>query len=107
MKQQQYDWAAIATNKTFIKLQRRKTTFLLFLWVVGAIPYLLLTIGAGYTPSLFKTKVLGRMNVGYMFCLFQFFMTIAIGIYYTYRTGKDFDPLTKELLDEVQKGEAQ
>jgi uncharacterized membrane protein (DUF485 family) len=106
MKQQQYDWAAISTNKTFVKLHRKKIAFLLSLWVLGALPYLLLTICAGYAPELFKIRVLGRMNIGYLACMFQFFMIIAIGIYYTYRTNKDFDPLTKELLEEIHGGKA-
>lgn len=106
MKEQQYDWPAILKNADFSKLQRKKSTFLLSLWFFGAVPYFLLTIGAGYFPELFKLRVLGRMNIGYIFCISQFFMTIAIGIYYTYRTGKDFDPLTKALLDDIRKGEA-
>jgi uncharacterized membrane protein (DUF485 family) len=106
MRAQHYNWSAILKNADFIILQRKKSTFLLSLWILGAVPYFLLTIGAGYFPELFKLKVLGRMNIGYIFCISQFFMTIAIGIYYTYRTGKDFDPLTKALLDNIRKEEA-
>ena len=106
MKERQYDWAAILNNSNFVKLQQKKSTFLVSLWVLGAVPYLLFTVGAGYAPEIFKIRVIGRMNIGYLFCISQFFLTIAIAIYYTYRTGKDFDPLTKTLLDEIQKGEA-
>ncbi len=106
MQEQQYDWSAILKNSNFVKLQRKKSTFLLSLWVLGAVPYLLFTVAAGCDPELFKFKVIGRMNIGYLFCISQFFITIAIAIYYTYRTGKDFDPLTKTLLDEIQNGEA-
>jgi uncharacterized membrane protein (DUF485 family) len=106
LKEQQYDWSAILNNSNFVSLQRKKSVFLLSLWVIGAVPYLLFTVGAGYAPEIFKIRVIGRMNIGYLFCISQFFMTIAIGIYYTYRTGKDFDPLTQTLLDEIREGEA-
>ena len=107
MTPQHYDWSAILENKTFRRLQRKKTTFLFSLWVFGCVPYLLFTIGAGYVPGLFKTRIVGRMNLGYLFCMVEFLMTIAIAIYYTYRTSRDFDPLTEELLSEIRKGEKQ
>ena len=47
------------------------------------------------------------MNIGYLFCMFQFFTMIVISIYYNYRTNRDFDPLTKALLEEIHQGEAQ
>ncbi len=106
MQEQQYDWSAILKNSNFVRLQRKKSTFLLSLWVLGAVPYLLFTVAAGYDPALFKMRVIGRMNIGYLFCISQFFMTIAIAIYYTYRTGKDFDPLTRTLLEDIQRGDA-
>jgi uncharacterized membrane protein (DUF485 family) len=106
MKELKYDWAAIAKNTKFIKLQRKKTVFLFSLWMLGSLPYLLLTIGAGYAPELFNARVFGRMNIGYMFCIFQFFWMIAIANYYAHRTNKDFDPLTKEFLDEIRTGGA-
>lgn len=105
MKEQHYNWSAILNNSTFTKLHRKKSSFLLWLWVAGAIPYMLLAACAGYAPELLNIRVIGRMNIGYLFCISQFFMTIGIAIYYAYRTGKDFDPLTKTLLDEIQKGE--
>jgi uncharacterized membrane protein (DUF485 family) len=106
MKVEQYDWTTILNSTTFMKLQRKKTAFLFSLWVFGCLPYLLFTIGAGYVPELFRIRVIGRVNIGYLFCVCEFFMTIAIAMYYTFRTSKDFDPLTRELLDEIEKGEA-
>lgn len=101
------DWDTIANSPNFIKLHRKKTTFLLSLWIFGVFSYFLLPLGAFYAPTLFKMKIIGRMNVGYIYCLYQFFMTVAIAIYYTYRTNRDFDPLTKTVLEEIVGGESQ
>ena len=106
MKAQAYNWSAIAKNPKFLSLQRKKTAFLLSLWVLGSIPYLLLTMGAGYAPDVFKARVFGRMNVGYLSCIFQFFWMIAIANYYAYRTNKHFDPLTREFINEIRNGGA-
>ena len=106
MKAQQYDWSKIAKDAKFLKLRRKKTAFLFSLWAFGSIPYLLLIIGAGYAPEIFKTRVFGRMNVGYLFCIFQFFWMIAIANYYAYRSNRHFDPLTQEFLQEIRNGGA-
>ena len=104
MSEPDYDWKSIAKNPKFVTLHRKKSRFLFGLWVFGAIPYFLLTLGAAYAPDIFTTRVIGRMNLGYVFCLVQFFVTVAIGVYYTYITNEVFDPLTRELLEELEPG---
>lgn len=104
MNEQSYDWQEILKSKGFIRLQRKKTNFLVSLWLLGSLPYLLLICGAAYAPGLFSVKLLGRANVGYLFCMLQFFTMIFISVYYHYKTGKDFDPLTRELVEEIHNG---
>ena len=101
-----YKWSEIAKNEKFVNLHRKKSAFLVRLWLLGSLPYLLLVIGAGFAPELYKIRVIERMNIGYLFCMVQFFTMIIIAVYYMYRTNKTFDPLTRELLDEVQRGRA-
>ena len=101
-----YKWSEIAKSEKFIHLHKKKSAFLVRLWLIGALPYLLLVIGAGFAPEVYKIRVIGRMNIGYLFCMVQFFTMIVIAVYYMYRTNKTFDPLTRELLEEVQKGRA-
>lgn len=102
MQRREFDWKGIASNPRFISLYRKKTRFLLTLWILGAVPYFMLTFGAAYTPEIFNTRLVGRLNVGYLFCVVQFFVTAAIGAYYMYVTNKVFDPLTSELLDDLE-----
>ena len=99
------DWTAIAKSPNFVELHRKKTRFLVGLWLIGATSYFLVLIGAMYAPGLFNAKIIGRLNFGYLFCLFQFVLAWAIAIYYTYRSNKEFDPLTNEVLDLINKGE--
>ncbi|TWJ32618.1 DUF485 domain-containing protein [Geobacter argillaceus] len=98
-------WSTIVQSPKFLELHRKKSRFLVGLWLVGAISYFLVLIGALYAPDLFNTKIIGRLNFGYLFCLFQFVLAWAIALYYTYRSNHDFDPLMNEVLDLINKGE--
>jgi uncharacterized membrane protein (DUF485 family) len=98
-------WATIAQSPNFVELTRKKTRFLVGLWLIGATSYFLVLVGAMYAPGLFNAKIIGRLNFGYLFCLFQFVLAWAIAIYYTYRSNKEFDPLMNEVLDLINKGE--
>ena len=98
-------WAAIAQHPKFIELHRKKTRFLVGLWVVGAASYFLVLIGAMYAPGLFNAKIIGKLNFGYLFCLFQFVLAWTIALYYTRKSNNVFDPLMKEVIDLIDKGE--
>lgn len=81
--------------------------FLVGLWLIGATSYFLVLIGAITAPALFNMKVFGRLNFGYLFCLFQFVLAWGIAIYYTRKSNQEFDPLTKELVELINKEECQ
>jgi uncharacterized membrane protein (DUF485 family) len=98
-----YDWDAIAESPKFRELHRRKTKFLFGWWAFAAVFYLLLLLGAGYAPDLFKVKVIGNINVCYLFALLQFLSSWGIAMYYAHVANKDFDRLTLELVDELEK----
>ena len=48
--------------------------------------------------------MIGRLNVGYLFCLLEFAMTWIIAIIYTHKSNTYFDPLTREVLAEITQG---
>jgi len=101
MSKESYDWAAIARNPKFIELHHRKQKFLFGWWAFSTIYYFMLPIGAAYLPDLFTVKVLGRINLGYLFALSQFFVSWGIAMYYAKVANRDFDRLTRELVQEL------
>ena len=101
MAEKQYDWAAIAKNPKFLDLHHKKTAFLFGWWIFSSVYYFLLPIGAAYAPGLFRIKIIGVINFGYIFALSQFFVSWALALYYAHVANKDFDRLTKELIDEL------
>jgi uncharacterized membrane protein (DUF485 family) len=102
MAEKQYDWAAIARNPKFIELHHKKTAFLFGWWIFSTVYYFLLPIGAAYAPGLFKIKIIGVINFGYIFALSQFIVSWALAHYYAHVANKDFDRLTRELVDELK-----
>jgi uncharacterized membrane protein (DUF485 family) len=99
---QQEDWAAIARNPKFIELHHRKAYFLFGWWIFSTVYYFLLPIGAGSFGGFFSIKVIGNINVGYLFALSQFFVSWALAIYYAVWANRVADRLTNELIRELK-----
>ncbi len=97
------NWAAVARTPKFIELHSKKKTFLFTWWMVGSVAFFALPICAGYFPWVMKIRIIGRLNVGYFFSLFEFVLFWAIAVFYSHRSTTCFDPLTREVLDEIAK----
>jgi len=102
MAESKYNWSEIAQNPKYLELKRKKRTFLFGWWIVSSIYYFLLPILSGYFPALFKIKVLGVVNFGYLFILSQFVVAFLVAILYTRVANNEFDRLTDELVSEIQ-----
>jgi len=95
------DWTVIANSPKFVELNREKTRFLFGWWIIGSLSYFALLLAAAYIPGMFRLKVLGNINLGYILCLLQFFISWAIAMFYAYKANKDFDRLARELVAEI------
>jgi uncharacterized membrane protein (DUF485 family) len=102
MAEIKYDWSKIAQNPKYLELKRRKRVFLFGWWAAASAYYFLLPILSGYFPELFKIKVIGVINVGYLFILSQYVMTFFVAFYYTKVANSEFDRLTNELINDIQ-----
>lgn len=96
-----YDWSAIAQNPKYLQLKKEKRLFLFGWWLASSIYYFSLTILSAYFTEIFKIKVIGVINVGYLFILSQFVMAFFVAIYYTRIANSKFDPMTQALIDEI------
>jgi uncharacterized membrane protein (DUF485 family) len=97
------DWASIAKNPKFEEIHRRKTYFLFGWWIFSSVYYFLLPIGAGSATELWRWKVIGAINFGYLFALSQFFVSWWLAIYYARWATRVSDRLTAELIEELKK----
>jgi uncharacterized membrane protein (DUF485 family) len=104
MVKSSYNWGEIAKNPKYLELKSKKRVFLFGWWIASSIYYFLLPILSGYFPELFKIKLIGAINFGYVFILSQFVVAFFVAIYYTKIANRDFDRLTDELIQDLNGG---
>ncbi len=97
-----YNWNEIAQHPKYLHLKSKKRSFLFGWWIFASVYYFLLPILSGYVPDLFRIRIVGAINFGYLFILSQFVVAIFVAMYYTRVANNDFDRLTAELVREIQ-----
>jgi len=101
--QSQSIWDRIAASKEFKDLMATKKTFIVPAFIFFLVYYFALPVLVGYAPQFMDTKVIGRVNLAYLFALSQFFVAwIIAGLYV--KAANNFDRLSKDILDKADKG---
>ena len=97
----QSTWDEIAESKAFQDLMATKKTFIVPAFIFFVVYYFALPVLVGYAPQFMSTKVIGEVNLAYLFALSQFFVAwIIAGLYV--RAANNFDRLAKEILDKAE-----
>lgn len=96
------DWSGIARSDEFKGLVRSKMKFILPATVFFIIYYFALPVLVGYAPEFMKRKVLGVVNIGYLFALSQFFMAWIIALLYV-RAAARHDRVARSIVDKHEK----
>jgi len=98
----QTEWDRIAASKQFKDLMATKKMFIIPAFIFFVVYYFALPILVGYAPNLMATKVLGPVNLAYLFALSQFFVAWLIAWLYV-RAASDFDELAKDIIEDAHK----
>jgi uncharacterized membrane protein (DUF485 family) len=96
------NWFAIDSDARFQSLHKRKSRFLWGLMAFAVVYYFLLPVGAAYFTDLFKVKVWGVINFGYLFAYSEFVVAWVIAFVYA-RKAKSFDEMSDALILSLQK----
>lgn len=97
----QSTWDQIADSKQFKDLMATKKTFIVPAFIFFVVYYFALPALVGYAPQFMATKVIGQVNLAYLFALSQFFVAwIIAGLYVKAANG--FDRLSKYILEEAE-----
>jgi uncharacterized membrane protein (DUF485 family) len=97
------DWAAIERDPAFQNLIQRKRGFILPATIFFIAYYFALPVLVGYFPDFMDTKVIGYINLAYLFALSQFFMAWILMAMYVKRAGV-FDVLASRIAAKVKGG---
>jgi uncharacterized membrane protein (DUF485 family) len=99
------EWDKIAATQQFKDLMATKKIFIVPAFVFFVVYYFALPVLVGYAPNFMATKVIGNVNIAYLFALSQFAVAwIIAGLYV--KAANDFDRLSKDIIDkaDVQGG---
>lgn len=91
------DWDHVAGMTEFKALLAAKVKFIVPATIFFVVYYFALPVLVGYAPRLMETKVLGEVNLAYLFALSQFFMAWMLAALYLRAAGR-FDEMAKRLL---------
>jgi uncharacterized membrane protein (DUF485 family) len=94
-------WEEIAASKQFKDLMATKKTFIVPAFIFFVVYYFALPVLVGYAPNFMATKVIGQVNLAYLFALSQFFVAWLIAGLYV-RAANDFDRLSKDILERAE-----
>ena len=97
------DWAAIERSAEFRALVRAKRAFIVPATVFFVLYYFALPVLVGYWPEAMSTRVVGHVNVAYLFALSQFVMAWILMAAYV-RRARAFDRIVEELLQRQPGG---
>lgn len=94
-------WGKIADSKEFRMLLISKARFIVPATAFFIIYYFALPISVGYFPEFMSKKVLGPVNIAYLFALSQFFMAWIIAALYV-RAAAKFDKRAHDLVGHLR-----
>ncbi len=90
-------WDRVAAMPEFRRLLAAKKRFIVPAAAFFLIYYFALPALVGYAPTLMAKKVLGPLNLAYLFALSQFFMAWTLALLYV-RAAARFDRMNEEML---------
>jgi uncharacterized membrane protein (DUF485 family) len=96
------DWQIVANNGEFKDLMAAKARFIVPATIFFIVYYFALPVLVGYAPEFMKRRVIGPVNIAYLFALSQFFMAWLLAWLYM-RAARRFDAMGKSVLDHLQR----
>jgi uncharacterized membrane protein (DUF485 family) len=82
------DWDEVAAQEEFKALLASKRRFIVPATVFFVVYYFALPVLVGYAPRLMERRVLGPLNLAYLFALSQFFMAWVVAALYVRAAGR-------------------
>ncbi len=96
------NWGRVAAGEGFRKLVREKMKFIIPACVFFVVYYFALPLLVGYAPELMNRRVIGTINVAYLFALSQFFMAWVIALLYV-RAASKHDRMARKIVSDLDE----
>src|SRR5919109_2776754 len=105
VEHQDYDWERIERSGEFQELVRKRRSFVLPATIFFLAFYMGFILLTGYAEDFMASSVYEGLTVGYCLALTQFVMVFALGIMYLRRADRDYDPLSRKVVEMAERGE--
>jgi uncharacterized membrane protein (DUF485 family) len=92
-------WSRVASSSDFRKLLAAKKAFVVPATIFFIVYYFALPVLVGYAPNLMQKKIIGPLNIAYLFALSQFAVVFIITYLYV-RAARKFDAASAQILNE-------
>jgi uncharacterized membrane protein (DUF485 family) len=97
------EWERLAASERFRNLLKAKKRFIVPAMIFFIVYYFALPALIGYARPFMEKRVLGPVNLAYLFALSQFFMAWIIAWLYV-RAAARFDRMAKDVLSQEDRG---
>lgn len=94
------DWSRVTQMPEFRAMVRAKLRFIIPAVIFFVVYYFALPVLVGYAPGLMSRRVIGVVNIAYLFALSQFFMAWIIAALYL-RAAARFDKLEHKVIEKA------
>jgi uncharacterized membrane protein (DUF485 family) len=95
------DWSRVTQLPEFRAMVRAKLRFIIPAVVFFVVYYFALPVLVGYAPGLMSRRVIGVVNIAYLFALSQFFMAWIIAALYL-RAAARFDKMEHDVIESAE-----
>ena len=95
-------WSRVASSSDFRNLLAAKKAFVLPATIFFVVYYFALPVLVGYAPDLMQKKIIGPVNLAYLFALSQFAVVFIITYLYV-RAARRFDTSSARILSELDQ----
>jgi len=95
------DWSLVTQMPEFRAMVRAKLRFIIPATLFFVIYYFALPVLVGYAPTLMSKRVIGVVNIAYLFALSQFFMAWIIAALYL-RAAARFDKMEHTVVEKAE-----
>lgn len=96
------EWRRVTQMPEFRQMLTAKLKFIIPATLFFVVYYFALPVLVGYAPGLMATKVLGVVNIAYLFALSQFLMAWIIAALYL-RAASRFDKMEQAIIERARK----
>ena len=94
------DWSRVTQMPEFSSMVKAKLRFIIPAVVFFVVYYFALPVLVGYAPGLMSRRVIGVVNIAYLFALSQFFMAWIIAALYL-RAAAKFDKMEHRVIEKA------